>query len=340
VSTAFASSPVPDPSHRALEQAAEWFAVFDSGEATAADRQRWQAWLAESAEHRNAWRCVERISHRFEPIKASPEKDTAISAYQQARTVLRRRRQALLGLGALAGTGLSGWAVWRHAPLPGFALAWVADYGTGTGEIRDVTLPDGTIVWLNAVSAFDRDYQPDRRRLHRVRGEILVDTAADPQGRPFYVETPQGRLQALGTRFTVRLDDDETFVAVYQGAVKVSTAAGATRTIQAGQQTRFTRNALAAPETADPAREAWTRGLLVARDTPLADVVGELRRHYHGHLGLAPELNDLRVFGGYPVGNPDQALAMLESVLPIRVKRTLPWWASIEPRDASAGPRR
>ncbi len=337
MSIAVAPSPPPEPSHRALEQAAEWFAVFGSGEATDADRKHWEAWLAESAEHQNAWRYVERISHRFEPIKASPEKNTAINAYQQARTALQRRRQALLGLGALAGTGLFGWAMWRHTALPELTLAWAADYRTGTGEIRDITLSDGSTVWLNTASAFNQDYRPDQRRLHLVRGEILVDTAADPLGRPFYVETPQGRLQALGTRFTVRLDAHETFVAVYQGAVAVSTAAGATRTVQAGQQTRFTRDTLAAPEAADPAREAWTRGLLVARDTPLADVVRELRRYYHGHLGLAPELNDLRVFGGYPIGNPDQALALLESALPIRVKRTLPWWTSIEPRDEAAG---
>ncbi|HEY0296268.1 MAG TPA: FecR domain-containing protein [Bordetella sp.] len=340
MATASVGAPSCVPSHRALQQAAEWFALLDSGEATATDRGRWDAWLAESAEHREAWRFVERISRRFDPIKASPERRTALTAYQLAHGIRIRRRQTLLSLAALTGSGLLGWTVWRQASVPELALSWVADYRTGTGEIHGIVLADGTRVWLNAASAFNQDYQPDQRKLRLVRGEILVDTAADPLGRPFYVETSQGQMQALGTRFTVRLDGSETFLAVYEGSVEVRTAdTGAMAVIPAGRQIRFTRAALAASETADPAREAWTRGLLVARDIPLAEVVQELRRYYPGHLSLAPEVADLRVLGGYPVNDPDKVLAMLESVLPIRVQRTLPWWVSIEPRQEAASSR-
>jgi transmembrane sensor len=38
----------------------------------------------------------------------------------------------------------------------------------------------------------------------------------------------------------------------------------------------------------------------------------------------------LPVIGSYPSTDPDRALRMLEGVLPIRIKRTLPWWVSIE----------
>lgn len=317
-----------------LEQAAGWFAVLDSGEATAADHQRWEGWLAESAEHREAWRYVERISRRFEPIKVSPERNTALTAYQRASGTRVRRRQVLAGIAAFAGSGLLGAITWRHTPLPGMTEAWLADHRTATGEIREIALSDGTRVWLNVLSAFNQNYRPDQRQLRLVRGEILIDTAADPLQRPFYVATSQGRLQALGTRFSVRLDEAETTVTVYGGAVEVRTAAtDATAIVSAGQQTRFTGLSLAATEEADPSRESWTQGLLVARDIPLSDVVRELRRHHRGYLGLAPEVAGLRVFGGYPVNDPERALAMLESVMPIRVRRTLPWWISIEPRD-------
>ncbi|VFR38336.1 Fe2+-dicitrate sensor, membrane component [plant metagenome] len=132
----------------------------------------------------------------------------------------------------------------------------------------------------------------------------------------------------------------DAWLAVYEGAVEVRTAAGATAVIPAGWQTRYTREALGTPEPADPAREAWTRGLLLARNIPLASLVQELRRYHPGHLGLAPELADLPVYGGYPIDDPAQTLAMLESVLPVRVKRSLPWWVSIEPRDdPAAAPR-
>jgi len=323
----------PEPSHQALEQAAEWFALLLSGEATEAERRRWEVWLGESAEHRQAWQYVERMSRRFDTLKAGSASRLAASAYQQASNVLFQRRQLLLGMAALAGSGLLGWMSWRPGAMPGLAQAWLADHRTGTGEVREMVLADGTRVWLNAASAFNQHFDPVRRRLHLLAGEILIDTAADPSQRPFYVETPQGCLQALGTRFSVRLDDSaQTFLAVYEGAVAVRTQTGSTTVVPAGQQVIFSADSLSAMAPADPAREAWTRGILIARNIPLSEVVDELRHHYHGYLSLAPELAGLRVFGSYPMSDPEAALAMLEQVMPIRVSRKLSWWISIEAR--------
>lgn len=327
----------PEPSHKVLEQAAEWFALLLSSEVTDVERHRWEAWLAESAEHRQAWAYVERMSRRFEPVKTGDSPRLAASAYRQASNTLVHRRKMLLGIATLAGGSLLGGVAWRHTPLPGITQGWMADHRTGTGEVRKIALADGTRVWLNAASAFNQDYRADQRSLRLVAGEILIDTAADPQRRPFYVETPQGRLRALGTRFTVRLGrDPQTFLAVYEGAVEVRTQAGATTVIPAGQQARFTVGSLDAVVPADPAREAWTRGILIARNIPLAEMVDELRRYHHGYLSLDPRLAGLRVFGSYPASEPEEALAMLELTMAIRVNRKLPWWISIEPKDKMA----
>jgi transmembrane sensor len=40
----------------------------------------------------------------------------------------------------------------------------------------------------------------------------------------------------------------------------------------------------------------------------------------------------IRVVGRFPVGNPDQVLAMLARDLPVSIRRTLPWWTTIEPQ--------
>lgn len=338
-----ADSPYPGSSrlpHQVLEEAAQWYALLQSGEATATDRTQWQAWLDDAREHRIAWNYVDRISGRFGPIQASPERDSAVNGFRSAARHMARRRQVVLGLvGTLAASGLLGWAQWRHVLLPESVLAWAADYHTATGELRDIQLADGSQVWLNTASAFDQDYNGDLRRLRLVAGEILVRTAADPSRRPFVVDTPQGRLRALGTRFTVRLDGDRTFLAVYHGAVEIRTADTATtRIIQSGQQTRFTSQAVADVEVADPAREAWTHGILITDNTPLSEVARELQRYRGGHLGVAPEIANIPVVGSYSITDPDRTLATLETVLPIRVKRILPWWVTIEPRDgASSG---
>jgi len=328
------STAVPaEPTHRAMEQAAEWYALLKSEEVSEGDQARWRAWLNGDPEHRLAWRYVESVSSRFAPIHATPDPRRTADGLWQANTRLIKRRRVLAGFVGLAGIGLLGWASWRHTPLPLMAQAWRADYHTATGETREVVLADGTRVWLNTATAINQGYGSRERRLQLVAGEILIDTASDTYGggpRPFYVDTPQGRLRALGTRFTVRLDGEQTFLAVYEGAVEAHNLGGKRTVLQAGQQTRFSPDALGDIREADTAREAWSRGVLVAQDIPLREVVAELRRYRNGHLGLAPEVAEFRVFGNFPLNDTDDTLDMLAAALPVRISHTLPWWVSIE----------
>lgn len=325
--------------HRAKEDAAEWFALLRSGEATEADQARWAAWLAASGAHRTAWSYVERISRRVAPIQASSDPRAAVAVLQSAHGHLPRRRQVLLGLAAVGGTGLLSWATWRYTPLPTTAMGWMAGHRTGVGETTASVLADGTRAWLGSASAFNEDFSASLRRLHLVAGEVFIDTAADA-ARPFVVDTAQGRLRALGTRFNVRLGHGQTTVSVFEGAVEVRPTDGhdaAVMVVRAGQQARFNRFSVEDLAGADPAREAWIQGLLIAQDMPLAQVVAELARYRHGHLGVAPDVAGLRVYGSFPLDDTDRALAMLARALPIQVRQPLPWWRSIEARGALAG---
>lgn len=234
------------------------------------------------------------------------------------------------GLAALGGTWLAGWLSWRYTGLPDRLTAWRSDYRTGVGERRDIVLADGTRVWLNTDSAFDIDYSATQRRLALTLGEILIDTGHDPLGRPFFVDTANGRMQALGTRFTVRQWDDATLLAVFDGRVSIRNRAGQTQIVSAGQQRQFTADAIGPVAAADPAREAWSRGVILADDIPLEALLAELSRYQHGHIGVAPEVAAIRVVGRFPADHPAQMLAMLERDLPVRVHRPLPWWTTVE----------
>jgi len=320
-----------EPSHAVLQEAAEWYAVLRSGGASAQEQSRWRAWLERCAEHRAAWRHVEDISRGFVALQETPDPLQASDSLFQATVRMRRRRRVLAGLGAVAGAGLLAGSVWRPAWLGARVLAWAADYRTGIGEQREIVLADGSRIWLNTDSAFDADYGPALRRIALVAGEMLVETA-HAVSRPFVVDTAQGRMRALGTRFNVRLDDAQTLLAVYAGAVEITPAAGDAVVIRAGQQAEFTRSRVSGPAPADAAHQSWTRGVLVAQDIPLREVVRELRRYRVGHVGLAQEVADLKVYGSFPVRETDRTLAMLATVLPVRIERTLPWWVSIEPR--------
>lgn len=314
------------PSHHVMQQAAEWYALLGSEDLTERDRVRWQVWLDADPEHRLAWGYVESVSRRFVPIQSTVDPRSTADGLWQANTRLLQRRRILAGL---VGIGLLGWASWRYPPLADKALAWRADYRTRTGEIRTIQLSDGTQIWLNTATTVNQHYADNERRLQLLAGEILIDTASDP-ARPFLVDTPHGQLRALGTRFSVRLNTHDTLLAVHAGAVQVTTHDGEQSLLQAGQQTHFNHHGHTAIQPSDDNHEAWSRGVLVAPDISLREVVEELGRYRKGYLGVAPEVADLRVFGSFPLADTDAALAMLADALPVRIQRTLPWWVSIE----------
>jgi transmembrane sensor len=326
------------PPHAVMEEAAEWYALLISGEGDDdGDRARWEAWLAANPDHRRAWRYVEAVSQRvLAPLQetADPRLTAENLHAANVRTLRRRRVLALLVLSA--GAGLAGW---QSVSPGGLIVALTADYRSGTGEIREIGLPDGSRAWLNTDSAFNEDYQAGQRRLQLLEGEIFISTAADAS-RPFFVDTAQGRLRALGTRFTVRQEDGQSLLAVHHGAVEIRTAhSEKTRVLAAGEQTRFTAENILPPTPADPAREAWHRGNLLVPDLPLEEVVAELRRYTFRHIGVAPEIAQRRVFGTFPLRDVDAALELLADAVHLRIRRPLPWWTTLEAAPEHASPR-
>lgn len=323
--------PAVPPDFHALEQAAEWFAVLRSPAVSDAEVRRWQAWRDADASHRDAWARVETVSGAFERLPTH-DKPGARRALDAAAERQASRRRAMKMLSLLCGTGVLAWGTARLAPWP----EWGAAYRTATGERRQVQLADGGGVWLNTASAMDVDYSPALRRVRLHGGEILVHTAPDDTlpARAFVVDTAQGRLRALGTRFAVRQMDAATAVAVFEGAVEVRPAApgAAPLVVRAGEQTRFTAIAGDPVAPADSARQAWIRGRLLAENMRLADFIAELARYRPGHLGCAPEVADLRLVGAYDTADTDRVLAALEATLPVRVRTTLPWWVVVGPR--------
>lgn len=310
-------------SHASLQQAAHWYVQLQDEHAGAQLRDQWQHWFDQHGDHQAAWHYVQRVGQRFAPLQG--EGAAAGRALRDTRRF--SRRSGLKSLLVLGAGSLLGWSAWRGAPLSG----WTADLSTGIGETRETRLADGSQLWLGAQSAVDLAFTAQARRVLLRFGEILVETAHDAT-RPFYVDTAQGRMQALGTRFAVCQEGDTTRLDVYAGAVEVCTADSGERLIvPAGRQVTFTAAGIGAPRPAQAASESWIHRRLNAEDMPLSQLLQALGRYRHGHLGWHPAVAQLSVMGAFPLDDSDRALELLQAALPVRVHRLTPWWVTVEP---------
>lgn len=345
LSAAAHGEPAPEP--RALDRAvardaAQWLARLHSGEATAADWAACQRWREQDREHERAWQKAEQLSRRLALVPA-----------QAGQAVLGRarrgnRRAATKALALLVVGAPAGYMAWRGgwAPLDaasGTLAAWSAGHRTTTGEQRSLVLADGTRLLLNTATAVDVHDTAAERRVVLHQGEILVTTAPDP-GRPFIVQTPHGRLRALGTRFVVRQASqgeagaEGCRVTVIEGAVAVqprgAETGSAARVIAAGQQVRFTSLAVDEATPADTHAQTWSQGVLFANDMRLGDFAAELGRYRRGVLRCEPAVAGLRITGAFQLHDTERILAALPDALPVRVVWRTGWWVTIAAPDS------
>ncbi|WP_163575825.1 FecR domain-containing protein [Halomonas faecis] len=307
-----------------LEQASLWMARLWSDDVSEEQRQACLRWRRESPEHERAWQQLQAIDGRLALL---PSHAARSELFSSSREVSRR---GLLQWGGLAmllgglGFGLSRTPQWQRQ---------FAEHATGIGESREVTLSDGTRLRLDTDTALDVSFDADRRRIHLLRGEVLVTTGKVADGRPFSVVTRQGASFPIGTRFSVHQRADSTQVAVYDGRVALERRADAERvTLDAGQQAAMNADGVTPPEPLDTARLARFEGRLVAESLRVAEMVEILARYRHGVVRYAPEVADLRVSGVFSLRDTDRALASLADALSLQVVYRTPLWVTIQPR--------
>jgi transmembrane sensor len=211
-------------------------------------------------------------------------------------------------------------------------------YRTAVGEQRSVTLADGSIVVLNTHSELRVHLTPAERRIALIRGEAQFHVAKNPR-RPFWVDTSDAAVRAVGTVFNVRDDPAGTQVVVLEGQVEMSaasimssagsahpdvvgdghysspTATPVSVSLQAGQRAAVTSHGI--QRDSGPTVEAaagWTQRRLVFRDEPLVMVVAEFNRYRDRPLVVAdPELAGLRISGVFDAGDPESLVSYLKS---------------------------
>lgn len=91
------------------------------------------------------------------------------------------------------------------------------------GEKANITLADGSLVWINSGSSltYDNAFNQKERKVF-LEGEAYFEVAKDPK-RPFIVHTSDMDIEALGTAFNVRAYKEENNVStvLLEGKIKV-----------------------------------------------------------------------------------------------------------------------
>ncbi|MBD9355827.1 FecR family protein [Methylomonas albis] len=272
----------PNDQDRIAAEAADWVARLGSGEVSDQDRKHFNAWVAQSPEHRalffelrKHWQSLGNAAEQWQPLAKAPS--AGWRAYASAAVLLLT-------------LGLASW----HYQLGDYLLA---DHYTAISKRSQTTLTDGSTLYLNTDSAVAVEFTGQKRQIRLLHGEAEFSVAHD-RNRPFTVSAGPDRITALGTDFSVYRNDGLTTVTVFENTVQVEHGNRVIGVLNQGQQ-QFIDSSTGPSAIeridSDDAR-AWRDGKLVFTARPLREVIDQINRHRPGKLLLLNE-----VAARYPV---------------------------------------
>lgn len=154
------------------------------------------------------------------------------------------------------------------------------------GRKADVTLSDGTKVWLNSGSrlVYPNNFKGSKREVF-LQGEAFFDVAHNKE-KPFHVYAKDVDVKVLGTSFNVRAYNDEPTLktVLVEGSVALSGAGSTNNAVQ------LTPGRMAVYEAGKPFSlsnvnteiyTSWKDGYLYLQNEPLQNLLKTLVRYYN-----------------------------------------------------------
>ena len=234
---------------------------------------------------------------------------------------------AAASLGVVVLLGIGGVGLLRYgSPLELVSPAQAATYETALGEIRTISLADGSQLTLDTATRVRVTLSASERKVSLERGRARFRVTPDGKRR-FTVTVPGGTVVARSTLFDVSVERGSPVVAVIEGRVDLTSTSDAAshpaRTLAAGQ-TADLGNA-DAPRPTSSAETQWVSGMLALDGGPLGEAVAAINRYNRIQIRLAePELARLSVTGAFQVRNPDAFARAVAATFGLGIDRTDP----------------
>lgn len=154
-----------------------------------------------------------------------------------------------------------------------------------SGERMEMTLADGTHMWLNSCTEVEVPvvFSRKSRNLKVNKGEVLLEVSKD-EDRPFIVDTWAGKVKVRGTKFDVIADETDNIfsVALINGSVEVASKLKAEKYIlKPNDIVKMLDGNLCLERIGDASLiDSWSRGLFDVTSMPFDELMRRFEKAY------------------------------------------------------------
>ena len=183
------------------------------------------------------------------------------------------------------------------------------------GNSNTLLLPDGTKVWLNAESTikYPSSFLGLQRNIE-IEGEAYLEVAHN-RWRPFIVNTPNGKIKVLGTKFYLSSTNEEKdfMVSLIEGSVKISSG-NKSATLKPGYRAQFKDGEFKQSVIRTLESELWKDGIYYFKDKSFDELMEGFEKCFGVKICIDREIQSSEHYTGkfYRYNGVQHALQALQ----------------------------
>lgn len=163
------------------------------------------------------------------------------------------------------------------------------------GQYINITLPDGTLVWLNARTTFRYPVNfTKKQRNVELNGEAYFEVTKN-ENSPFSVKTDKHTVKVLGTKFNIEAySEKNNFVTtLMEGKVSIHPTASPSTPLLLKPNTKaiYENGELTVQYVDDYSVYRWREGLICFKDASFASIMEDFEKYY----GVKISINNNKV---------------------------------------------
>lgn len=268
------------------------------------------------------WELSSRPTDRSEGIRHFKTFTSRIKRNGQRKLVTHIVKYAAIALVLVASTVWSTLYLLETATEPTTNTLYVP-----AGQRAQITLQDGTEVWLNAQSTLKYpSHFSKRSREVEITGEAFFDVAQEKK-RPFIVSTQHIDMEVRGTQFNVYSYPDADYIQtdLVEGSVKVYQTDDKKSGIilKPNEQVIIRGNHMTVSNTYNPEHMLWRNGIYAFNNERLIVIIEKLQLYYDVKIVVEdPEIFNVRYTGKFRQRDGiDEILRIIQKIQPFKIEK-------------------
>lgn len=263
------------------------------GEASPAEAEKVESWLNAYQHTTTGWQEMDKTGREQWLSDLYPEIEGDAGIGKPKVIVMQPQRKlwrSLAAIAAVVAVFFTVYLVWPISKNAGNSAALTA-LTVASGQETQVSLADGSKIWVNSLSEFKypRVFNRKTREVY-LSGEAYFDIVHDPS-RPFIIHTGKVITTVLGTAFNIKEDKQNhtVVVTVTRGKVSVANGSQPLGVITPNQQISFnevngqhSQNNIEAEKVI-----AWQENYIHFNDISFADAARQLQARFKVKISFA-----------------------------------------------------